>query len=102
MPNLYKSFREMSFADLGSVWRQTYESLQSADEIVAVGYSFRDLHFDQLLHEAVRSRSSPTPMTVVTKSERGQRRIEAATDWINIDVANHVTVGLETYAKTLN
>jgi thiamine pyrophosphate-dependent acetolactate synthase large subunit-like protein len=101
MPNRYKSFREMSFGDLSSVWRQTYEALETADAIVAVGYSFRDLHFNQLLYEALQAKGTSTPVTAVTKSEKDAAAIEEATDWINMGLTP-VTGGLEGFVETLS
>lgn len=100
MPNRHKSFPEMSFGELSSTWRQVYDSLENADEIVAIGYSFRDLHFNQLIYEALRCKSAPVPMTIVTKSDKDATAIIEATDWLNLKVTP-ISGGFENYANML-
>ena len=100
MPNRYKSFPEMSFGELGQIWRKTYEEIGAADEIIAVGYSFRDLHFNQLLYEALRSRKKPAPMTVVSKSNRDIDLIQSQVEWINVKI-RPVVGGFAAFAESL-
>ncbi len=101
MPNRYKSFQEMSLGQFKIVWQKTYEALEQAEEIIVIGYSLRDLHFNQLLHETTRLKNKPTPVTVVVKSEQDIIEIQQRTDWLNIEI-KPVLGGLANYVATLS
>ena len=82
MPNKYKSFDELIFGELNSIWRKIFDSLEKADEILAIGFSFRDLHFNQILFEAIRHRKKKPKMTIVTTDERSFDSIIDNIEWI--------------------
>jgi hypothetical protein len=68
LPTPNKDFRELSYGELKGVWRSVFKALELAGEVTAIGFSFRDPHFNQVLAEAARFRSNPLRLLVVAPS----------------------------------
>jgi len=67
MPTPNKPLEEMIFAELSEVWKSVRSALENCDEILSLGFSFRDDHFNQILFEATKSHPAPTKLTVVSR-----------------------------------
>lgn len=65
MPTPYKSFEELAFGELRVAWWRAREALESCQEILAIGFSFRDRHFMQTLAEALAVTAAPPSFTLV-------------------------------------
>jgi hypothetical protein len=69
MPTPYKPFAEMQFGELKQIWKSVRKEVELCDEIIAIGFSFRDPHFNQLLLETCVLRGEPLVIKVVNRDE---------------------------------
>jgi hypothetical protein len=99
-PTPYKSLRKMMFAELKYVWRHVRTRLEKCKEIVAIGFSFRDEHFNQLLFESSLERATPLRLRVVTKDLTDVERISGKFGSGNIEV-EHIRGWLEEFSTTI-
>lgn len=76
MPTPNKPFSEMTFAELTEVWTKVRSALEKATEILAIGFSFRDDHFNQVLFESARTNRSALKLTIVTKEKDVFRAVQ--------------------------
>lgn len=67
LPSPYKSFDEMTFAQLGDLWHQARMSLEVSDIVVSCGFSYRDTHFNEFIRQAARARKEPLHLCVATR-----------------------------------
>jgi hypothetical protein len=73
LPTPSKDFKELSFGQLETVWRCISRAFEDAKEVIAIGFSFRDEHFNQILAESVSFRHEPLKMLIVTPSNLSQQ-----------------------------
>ncbi|MFO7915996.1 MAG: hypothetical protein R6U43_09950 [Candidatus Krumholzibacteriales bacterium] len=76
LPTSKKDFIELTFGQLATVWKQMKQIIKEASEVIAVGFSFRDRHFNQLLLESIKQRTEPLKLKLVCPSkvsEPGER-----------------------------
>lgn len=72
LPASKKDFAELAFGELKNVWQQIQQTIEGASDLIAVGYSFRDPHFNQVLLEGLRQRIEPLNFVVVSPSKLGE------------------------------
>jgi hypothetical protein len=53
-PTPYKPIEELTYAELKYAWKGIKQKIIECDEIIAIGFSFNDPHFNQLLIESTR------------------------------------------------
>jgi hypothetical protein len=97
VPTPYKNFNDMTFGELQDIWRLVLEEIKSCDEIISIGYSFKDEHFNQLLIEASLIRDKKLIIksinpTKVDDSEIKNSKIEF----------QHIILTLEDYIKGIS
>jgi len=63
VPTPNKSYDEMKFGELKSVWREIKEKIDLCDEIISIGFSFQDKHFNQILSESAITRTNVLKIT---------------------------------------
>ena len=68
---LLKNSPTVGYAEMGPVWRQTRQALEKADEILIIGFSLNDVHFNKWLREADSVRTSPANTVIVDLHPNG-------------------------------
>lgn len=68
-PTKNKPISKMTFGELRSVWRKSRVAIERAEEILAIGFSFRDSHFNYLILDAAEARAHPVRLVYVNKNE---------------------------------
>jgi len=93
----HTNLSNFTYAELARVWRSVFDSLECADKIVSIGYSFRDSHFNQFLFEASRKRNTLQKLLIVTMGENDYNQISNRLSWIDLET-EPVLGGLEEFA----
>ena len=60
----------MLFGELNLLWKHINQKLLLIDEILAIGFSFRDEHFNQLLIETSLKREKPHKINIVIRNKQ--------------------------------
>jgi hypothetical protein len=69
LPTPYKSLEDMAFAELSELWHKARSALEESEIVVATGFSFRDIHFNQFIRLASQLRGKPLILKVATRIE---------------------------------
>ena len=96
MPSKSKPFREMLYAELANIWELIGRRLTEAREIVSIGFSFRDYHFNSILRQSVRERKKQMQIGIVTRSRESFDRISNELGGDNIAL-RHIAESIEEY-----
>ena len=95
-PTPYKSLEVMTFDKMKQVWKHVYKSIVDCDEVLAIGFSFRDEHFNQIIIESSFDRPKPLRFRVVTKSRENFSRISRRLSAANLQI-EHINGWLEDF-----
>lgn len=86
LPTPYKSLQDMAFAELSELWHKARSALQESEIVVASGFSFRDIHFNQFIRQAAKLRDSPLILNVATQIEDEINQIKKSFMQDNIEI----------------
>ena len=78
-PTPYKSLQKMKRR-----WGEVVHTLSSADEVVACGFSFRDLHFNEVFRQAMRNRDTNLTLTIVTRDKPAFKKVQEELHYLGI------------------
>lgn len=99
-PTPYKQFNKMSVAEMSGMWKQAFQALQNADEILSCGFSFRDKYFNQIIQESLRQRNKPLNFKIVDPSKEAISDISKRLTNCNLKIIPIVN-DLRDYSETL-
>jgi len=69
LPASKKDFIELAFGQMANAWKRIKNIIRDASEVIAIGFSFRDRHFNQLLLESINHRTEHLKMILVSPAK---------------------------------
>ncbi len=96
LPKRNKNYVKMKFGQLGNIWKAIRNNLESCEEVMACGFSFNDLHFNQLLREVCLHRSDKLRIDLINTDVDLLKEVQIILAGCNVEIEQKATT-LEHY-----
>ncbi len=96
LPKRNKNYMKMKFGELGNIWKKILTDLENCDEILVCGFSFNDIHFNQILIESCINRDNTLKINLIDLDDGPESMLAKILKGRDIEI-EHVASTLEEY-----